>query len=240
MPELPEVEIITRQLDRRLAGQRVRRVEVRDAKLKVPARLAGQIIKKVRRRAKFIIFELSGGEFLLAHLRMTGWFEFNEPAKWRAAIVTGNHTTAYFEDSRRFGVLEVVSANKLAGILGRLGPEPFEHFDLRTSRPVKVALLDQRLVAGLGNIYASESLWRARINPRRRADRLSAGELRRLRRAIGAAMRKAMAYGPRIFEVQQFYVYEREGRPCRRCRTPIRRVVQAQRSTFFCPRCQRR
>jgi len=108
-----------------------------------------------------------------------------------------------------------------------------------TSRPIKVALLDQRLVAGVGNIYASESLWRARINPRRRSDSLQSGELRALGRAIVASLRRAIAYGPRIFEAQQFAVYGRKGRPCRRCGTMIRRLVQSQRSTYFCPRCQR-
>ena len=128
--------------------------------------------------------------------------------------------------------------------LDQLGPEPLaEEFDpavlKQTSRSIKVALLDQRLVAGVGNIYASESLWRARINPRRRASGLRPAELRRLRSAIVNAMRKAIAYGPRIYEVQEFYVYERAGKPCRRCRAPIRRFVQAQRSTFYCPRCQK-
>src|SRR5205085_10144628 len=99
--------------------------------------------------------------------------------------------------------------------------------------------LDQTLIAGIGNIYACESLWRARLDPRRRADRLREMELRRLRRSIGAALRKGIAYGPRIFDVQEFYVYDREGQACRRCRTKIRRITQAQRSTWFCPQCQR-
>ena len=106
------------------------------------------------------------------------------------------------------------------------------------SRPVKVALLDQKLVAGVGNIYASESLWRARINPRRRADRLRPEEMRALERGIVTSLRKAIRYGPRIFEVQQFAVYERAGEPCRRCGTAIRRTMQAQRSTYCCPLCQ--
>jgi formamidopyrimidine-DNA glycosylase len=131
----------------------------------------------------------------------------------------------------------------LAAILRPLGPEPLENgCDVNrlkhTGRAVKIALLDQRLVAGIGNIYASESLWRARIHPRRRANRLDAAEQRRLRRGIVTALRKGIAYGPRIFEMQQFAVYDRAGRPCRRCGALIRRIVQAQRSTFFCPRCQ--
>ncbi len=242
MPELPEVQIQVDQLQR-LRGRRIRRIEVRDPKLKLAGRVNGRTIRQVRRRGKFIIFDLDDGRHLLTHLRMTGSFKFREPTRWRAAI----HTTdgaAYFEDSRRFGVLEVVPAVELRRRLAGLGPEPLESdFDpatlTRTSRPIKVALLDQRLLAGVGNIYASESLWRARIHPRRKASRLRAEELTRLRRSLVAALRKAIAYGPRIYEVQVFCVYERAGKPCRRCGTAIRRLTQAQRSTYFCPRCQR-
>jgi formamidopyrimidine-DNA glycosylase len=243
MPELPEVEIQVRQLARRIRGARIRSLRVRDSKLRLPASLVGRRIRRVWRRGKFIIFDLDDGRHLVAHLRMTGWFEFREPARYRAAIVT-NRSTAYFTDSRRFGVLQAVSARELAAILRPLGPEPLENGCdasrlTRTGRAVKVALLDQHLLAGIGNIYASESLWRARIHPRRRANRLDAMELRRLRRGIVTALRKGIAYGPRIFEVQQFAVYDRVGRPCRRCGALIRRIVQAQRSTFFCPSCQR-
>ena len=204
--------------------------------------LPGRKILRIWRRGKNIIFDLSGELHLLVHLRMTGWFEFVEPKRYRAAIRT-QKSTAYFEDGRRFGVMEVVTPAGLQRVLAALGPDPItEGNDLSrlrgTSRSVKVALLDQRLVAGVGNIYASESLWRARINPRRRADRLQPGEVRALERGIATSMRKAIKYGPRIFEVQQFAVYERAGEPCRRCGTPIRRLVQAQRSTYFCPKCQ--
>jgi formamidopyrimidine-DNA glycosylase len=109
----------------------------------------------------------------------------------------------------------------------------------RTGRPIKVALLDQRTIAGVGNIYANEALWRARLHPRLPANRLHPAQLQRLHRGLCRALRKGIAYGPRIFAVQTFAVYDREGRPCRRCGTPIKRVVLAQRSTFFCPRCQR-
>jgi formamidopyrimidine-DNA glycosylase len=242
MPELPEVQIQVNQL-RRLRGRRIVAVRSRDPKIRLPRQLIGQRIGRIHRRGKYIIFELSNGGYLLAHLRMTGGFEFDEPPKWRAAIFT-NDGTVYFEDRRRFGVLESVSDRQLRARLAVLGPEPLsERFDVRrvgqTSRPIKVALLDQHLVAGLGNIYASESLWRARINPRRRANRLKAHELNALLRGIRDALRKAINYGPRIFDVQQFAVYGRVGKPCRRCGVRIRRVVQAQRSTYFCPNCQR-
>ena len=243
MPELPEVQILVNQLALRLTRARLRKIEVRDPKIRLPRDLAGQWVKRVWRAGKNIIVDLSGDLHLVVHLRMTGWIEFEEPRRYRAAIHT-SRVTAYFEDGRRLGTMQVVTTRELQRLLKRLGPDPLlDGNDLArvggTSRPIKVALLDQRLVAGVGNIYASESLWRARINPRRRADGLRPADVRALRRGIATSMRKAIAYGPRIFQVQRFAVYDREGAPCRRCGTAIRRIVQAQRSTFYCPRCQR-
>ncbi len=243
MPELPEVEIQVRQLSRRLRGARIESTETRDSKIHLPRTVAGQGIRRVWRRGKFIVFDLSGGAHLLAHLRMTGWFEFVRPALYRLAIHT-NKGTVYFEDRRRFGQVKLVSSAELAVILDKLGPEPLRRgFSLgglvKTSRAIKVALLDQRLVAGLGNIYASESLWRARIHPLRAANRLRPGELKRLEHSIAVTLRKAIGLGERIFSAENaFAVYDQAGQPCRRCRTPVRRIVQAQRSTYFCPKCQ--
>lgn len=244
MPELPEVQILVNQLASRLTGARVQAVDVRDPKIRLRRSLAGRRILRIWRRGKFIIFDLSGRLHLLVHLRMTGWFEFAEPKCYRAAIRTGKGT-AYFEDGRRFGVMKVLTPARLQIVLAKLGPDPLATGSglsrlAKTSRPVKIALLDQEVVAGVGNIYASESLWRARIDPRRRANHLEALEIRALHRGIVAAMRKAIRYGPRIFDVQQFGVYEREGKPCRRCGTPIQRFVQAGRSTYWCPNCQSR
>jgi len=243
MPELPEVQILVNQLAPRLTRARVREIEVCDPKIKLRQNLAGRLVERVWRAGKNIIFDLSGDRHLVVHLRMTGWFEFDDPARYRAAIHTSKGT-AYFEDGRRLGTMQIVTSPELERVLKRVGPDPLlDGNDLArlrgTSRPIKVALLDQRLVAGVGNIYASESLWRARINPRHRADRLRLADMRALRRGIVTSMRKAIHYGPRIFEVQRFAVYDREGAPCRRCGTAIRRIVQAQRSTFYCPKCQR-
>lgn len=243
MPELPEVQILVNQLAPRLEQARIRAVESRDPKIKLGCDLVGQRIQRVRRQGKNIVFDLSGQSHLLVHLRMTGWFEFKEPKRYRAAI----HTTrgiAYFEDARRLGTIQVATTEQLERALEKLGPDPLvDGCDLSglqgTPRPVKVALLDQKLIAGVGNIYASESLWRARINPRRRSDRLKSAEWRALSRGIVASLRRAISYGPRIFEVQEFAVYGRKGKPCRRCGARIRRLVQAQRSTYFCPQCQR-
>ena len=182
---------------------------------------------------------------MLVHLRMTGWFEFARPAQYRVMIQT-DKADVYFEDRRRLGVVRIVSPGELRGIVARLGPEPLERgFSLaaltQTSRAVKVALLDQRIVAGLGNIYASESLWRARLHPLRASHRLQPGERIRLERSVRATLRRAISYGDTIFSAAgTFAVYQRKGKPCRRCGTAVRRIVQAQRSTYFCPGCQRR
>ena len=241
MPELPEVEIVVRQLRARLRGLTIRRIEICDSKIKLDGNLANRRVNRIHRRAKFIIFDLTGQRHLLIHLRMTGWFTYVRPARYRFAIHAGSKVVAYFTDSRRFGTVELLSNKDLTGKLAKLGPEPFQfnsHRLQRTARPIKVALLDQSLIAGVGNIYASEALWRARINPRRPARRLLPEELQRLQRSLAAALRKGIGYGPRIFDVQEFFAYDRAGKPCRRCRTPLRRIVLAQRSTFFCPRCQ--
>jgi formamidopyrimidine-DNA glycosylase len=243
MPELPEVQILVNQLAPRLERARIRAVESRDPKIKLGRNLVGRRIERVHRQGKNIVFDLSGGSHLLIHLRMTGWFEFDRSNRYRAAIHT-SRGTAYFEDARRLGTMQVVTPEQLDHAVEKLGPDPLvDRCDLSglqtTSRPIKVALLDQKLVAGVGNIYASESLWRARISPRRRSGSLKSAERRALARGIVASLRRAIAYGPRIFEVQQFAVYGRKGEPCRRCGTTIRRLVQAQRSTYFCPRCQR-
>ncbi len=244
MPELPEVEILVRQLAPRLRGSTINRIEICDPKIRLPAELVGKRILAVTRQGKYIIFRLTEDSHIIAHLRMTGWFEFTPPRSYRFAIHT-NRGSVYLEDRRRLGIARAVSTHELRSILMVLGPEPLAgDFTLirlqNTSRPVKVALLDQKLVAGIGNIYASESLWKARINPKRRANRLKPDEFRRLRRAIVTTVRTAIKLGERIFTApNQFAVYERAGKRCRRCRRRIRRIVQAGRSTYFCPGCQR-
>jgi formamidopyrimidine-DNA glycosylase len=242
MPELPEVEICMRELSRRLCGKTIRAIEVRDERVKLSRSLVGQKILELSRRGKFIIVRLADDRRILVHLGMTGWFEFTAPPQFRVAIITEDGG-AYFEDARRFGKVHAVSAAQQEAILAKLGTEPLAPgFNLsglkKTKRPIKIALLDQRLIAGLGNIYASESLWRAGIDPRRRADQLREDEWRRLRGSIIAVLRKAISFGPRIYEVHRFAVYDREDKRCRRCHTWIRRILMGGRSTYFCPGCQ--
>jgi formamidopyrimidine-DNA glycosylase len=246
MPELPEVEMLVRCVRRRLNGAVIRSVSVADSQLTLPPRLAGQKILRVWRRAKFLVIDLSGGGHLLAHMRMTGWIEFRETPAYRVKLVT-DRATGYFTDRRRLGLMKVLSANELEREWKALGPEPLDscwNLDAlgSTCRPVKVALMDQRIAAGVGNIYASESLWRAGIRPMRSSNRLSAQERHVLAGCVRDVLKKAIRLGERIFENERVLaVYGREGQPCRRrgCAGKIRRMVQAGRSTFFCPACQR-
>jgi formamidopyrimidine-DNA glycosylase len=246
MPELPEVEVLVRSVRRQLNGAVIRSVSVADKKLALPPRLAGQKILRVWRRAKFLVMDLSGGGHLLAHMRMTGWIEFQETPAYRVKLVT-DRGAAYFTDRRRLGFMKVLSANELKREWKRLGPEPLDsNWNLdalgNTSRPVKVALMDQQIAAGVGNIYASESLWRAMIRPERSSDRLSPRECQELTGCVRDVLKKAIRLGERIFEDDSLLaVYGREGQPCRRrgCAGKIRRIVQAGRSTYFCPVCQR-
>jgi formamidopyrimidine-DNA glycosylase len=284
MPELPEVEVLARYLGPVLSGRTIRRVEVRRAKSVRPGEakafiraLTGARFEGVARRAKYLVFELAarqrGAKFrLLGHLGMTGRMYVQAAGQAlakHAAVVFGLGDADFvFEDTRYFGRLSLdLSA------LAELGPEPLgpeftvARFagDLRRfQQAIKVKLLDQSLVAGVGNIYASEALFRAGISPRRAACRLGLDDARRLRRAIRAVLREAIRFGSTVplawagdgkrdglfyygraegtpdYYVERLRVYDREGQACVRCGTPIRRLVQAARSTFFCPACQAR
>ncbi len=275
MPELPEVEIAARNLRAWTAGRRIARVEAapRTARIFRPSRpaafaraLEGARFAAVGRRGKQLLLALErDGEpvGLLAHLGMTGkWLrratDDPPPRFSRARLVLDDGTVLHFSDLRLFGRLRVVPGARFDEVpeVAALGPDPFAAgIDpaalgeaLRRSRlPVKVRLLDQRVVAGVGNIYASEALFRARIDPRRKGSSLSPAEVRRLSGTVLEAMREGIARqeSPEITYVEEggenpFLVYAREGERCPRCRRgTIRRIVQAQRSTFFCPRCQR-
>ncbi|MFN0066240.1 MAG: bifunctional DNA-formamidopyrimidine glycosylase/DNA-(apurinic or apyrimidinic site) lyase [Limisphaerales bacterium] len=283
MPELPEVEVLVRHLAPLLRGRRIRGVEVGWAKSvrpHVPADFAAQlhdaVIEDVTRRAKFLVFRLRRARArepftLLGHLGMTGrmWLQPRDAALPKHAVVAlglGAHRWV-FEDTRRFGRLSL-DASPLAA----LGPEPWDgaftpealRAALRRRRQaIKVRLLDQSLVAGLGNIYASEVLHRARISPRRHAGGLKPAEAVRLHGAIRGVLEEAIGFGSTVpldfggvagreglfyygraegvpdGDAERLAVYDRAGQPCGRCGRPIRRIVQAGRSTYFCTGCQR-
>ena len=273
MPELPEVEAVRRRLDRAIRGARITRVSLRRTSLRGPfppgfaARLRGRRIRSVDRRGKYLLVGLDSAETLLMHLGMSGSFRIDRGAKRRAASASlhdhvvfalSNGVTVTFNDPRRFGVMDLVG-DAPAGAhraLASMGPEPLStSFDgavlaraLAGRRiALKAALLDQRVVAGLGNIYASEALHRAGISPLRRSSTVATAGGRptanavRLAAAIKTVLREAVERREPASRASRFRVYEREGERCRtpRCRGTIRRITQAGRSTFYCPVCQR-
>lgn len=268
MPELPEVETVRRRLApvmerRRFDDVVLRRRDLRDPfPRKFRERLIGQTVVSVDRRAKYLVVPLSSGETLLMHLGMSGSFRTGGDDTTRhdhVVFVMSSGAVVTFNDPRRFGLMDLVPAGKLAAhpALSVLGPEPLsDEFDAvalaRACRgrrtPLKVALLDQRVVAGLGNIYASEALHLAGISPSRRASTIAtpSGQPRpaahRLAAAIKKVLEQAIARAARDdYRSSRFRVYDREAEACRRahCAGVIRRRTQAGRSTFYCPVCQR-
>jgi formamidopyrimidine-DNA glycosylase len=264
VPELPEVETVRTYLAPVLAGRRFERVEILDPRLVRPhepaavaAELEGERVASVERRGKYLVVRFESGLVLLVHLRMTGGFPRAAASHERAVLTLDDGTRVSYRDVRRFGTWEVregVAAE--ACLAGRLGPEPlgpdFTNAFLRErlagrTAPVKAVILDQRAVAGLGNIYADESLWRARLHPRRPAGALTAGEVGRLRRGIRAALERGIAtegadLGDGVYASgsmqDELRVYGRGGEPCDRCGTPIAKSRVAGRGTWFCPSCQ--
>lgn len=282
MPELPEVEVLKRHLAPLLRNKTVRSVAVRKAKITRPtterqlrAALTGARFLELERRGKYLVFTLRRGRAesvsVTGHLGMTGRMFLqpkSAPLPKHAVVVLdlGRHAFVY-EDPRQFGRFTLDDS-----ALQALGPEPLEQgFSVetfaaslrRSTQAIKVKLLDQSLVAGIGNIYASEALFRAGVSPRRAARRVKAEEVARLHAAIrgvlteaiecgstipldfvGAGKRDGLFYYGAVEGESKFYqerlrVYDRAGQPCVKCAAPIKRLVQAARSTFYCPRCQR-
>jgi formamidopyrimidine-DNA glycosylase len=268
VPELPEVETTVRGLEQVLLGQRIAAVEPRRADLRrafppdLGQRLTGATVTRLWRRGKFGLIDTDRGDTLVFHLGMSG--------KWRVdptelhphdhlLLRTGEGRMVALNDPRRFGSVDVVPTGRLqdTGAVGELGPEPFA-LDAKALReqlrgrsaPIKALLLDQRLIAGLGNIYACEALHRAHINPKTPAGRVSLERLERLVVAIGDVIGEAIdAGGSTLRDYAQpdgelgyfskrFAVYDREGHQCP-CGGEVRRIVQGGRSTFYCPKCQR-
>ncbi len=258
MPELPEVEHAVRILRRAIRGRTIARVEVLHPSLRrrLPAAavetLHGVRIAEVERRGKHQLMHLADGRILHAHFRMTGdWVLARRgtplPRFARAVFTLNDGRRVVLEDSRALATLDLHAAGAPLDLgLGvepmdpALTPDHLRPLLAKRRGPIKTALLDQRLIAGLGNIYVAEALWRARISPRVRASSLSRPRLAALIGAIRTVI--ARATGSRYTHVgaARLNVYDREGRPCRRCRNPVRRIVQAGRSTYYCPTCQRR
>jgi formamidopyrimidine-DNA glycosylase len=267
VPELPEVEYTRRRLQRSMAGARIDRVIVRRPRLRYAlpadfvARLEGQTVRAVERRAKYLLVELSSGDRLLMHLGMSGWFHVRrrdlEPHD-HVVFQMSNGKMVAFNDPRRFGFMNLLNPGEHATHkpLARLGPEPLaKTFDAaalaralaRRKASLKVALSDQRVVGGLGNIYVVEALHRARLSPKRSASTLitRGGAPRpavfRLVEAIREVLMEAIGRQGRPGDGSRFRVYDRAGERCPRrgCGGTIRRITQGGRSTYYCPVCQR-
>ena len=272
MPELPEVETIRRHLAPHVEGRTLETLEVLDERWcrpLAPAELAaavdGRRVDRLARRGKYIVWELEDDVFLLMHLRMTGTLLLDPPGAppyVRVWLRLGDHVLA-FSDPRRFGTGELaLGPDALEAFLAaRLGVEPLAeeftaahlHALARGSRaPIKAFLLDQKRVAGVGNIYADEALFRARIHPLRAANRLTRGQAEALREAVVASLAAGIeAKGATIDDFRdpygvsgtfqdQFLVHTREGEPCPRCGRPIRKLRAAGRGTYVCEGCQPR
>jgi formamidopyrimidine-DNA glycosylase len=271
VPELPEVETTRRGLSRHLRGRQIRAVLVHEPRLRWPvtpqldALLQGQRVRAVERRAKYLLLRLTRGT-LIVHLGMSGSLRVVPQPTARqphdhVELHLDSGSALRFNDPRRFGCCLYTTAKpRQHKLLRELAPEPltaqfdgaYLHRITRRRRvAIKALLLNGRLVTGVGNIYASEALFRARLRPQRAARTLTLSHCRRLATAIRAVLRSAIRAGgttlrdyvsadgaPGYFK-QKLYVYERAGAPCRRCRTPIRQLTQGQRSTYYCPQCQR-
>jgi len=273
VPELPEVETTRRGLAPLLVGRRIAALVVRRRRLRLPipraldAAVPGATIRAVERRAKYLLIATDAGTALV-HLGMSGSLRLLARATPAGAhdhwdLVLEGGARLRLNDPRRFGVLLWTTGDPLAHRLLRdLGPEPLALSDATLAAAlaarargrrvaVKQFLLDQKVVVGVGNIYASEALFRARLAPGRAAGRVTAPEWRRLARGVRAVLALAIRKGgttlrdftrpdgePGRFRIA-LAVYDRAGRPCRRCRTPVRSRVQGQRATYWCPRCQR-
>ncbi len=282
MPELPEVEVLARHLRPSLCGKTIRGVNVKRAKVLAPTSLRtfrrtllGAKFIGLLRRGKYLVFQLDGkgtGKpvMLLGHLGMTGRM-FLAPKSGQlpahaAVIFDLGEKNFIYEDTRYFGrlTLDVSAADKL-------GPEPlsrdfqpaaFAQVLKRSRQAIKIKLLDQTLVAGVGNIYASEALFRARLSPKRAANQLTVEQIKRLWRAIREVLAEAVRCGSTVplkfgggrsdglfyfgrargapdFYEERLRVYDREGQSCPKCHRPIKRMMQAARSTYYCPHCQR-
>ncbi len=272
MPELPEVEVIRRDLVPRVEGRRIRSAKIAEPRLtrrrgtprEVEAALVGRRVKGLRRRGKFFVFDL-GRDSLIVRLGMTGqllWSENGDALRpdqyTHAHLVFGGGGILYYRDIRKFGEMFILPTEAVERTLG-VGVEPLEKAFTpevlreicRSSTRIKSLLLDQARIAGIGNIYADEALFRAGIRPTRRAASLRQEEIRSLRRAIRLVLQTGIRHrGSSISNyrdacgqpgrfVALHRVYHRHEKPCLSCGTPIRRIVLSQRSTHFCPTCQR-
>lgn len=266
MPELPEVETIKRELEKTVLGKKITAVTVHNPKVirepapdKFKKELSGQTIKNILRRAKLLILELSNGKTLAIHLKMTGQLVY--PGSGQAARVSfhlSDGKNLDFNDQRLFAELRLIDDWHKLKFIQALGPEPFDISDTQFKKmlsskktKIKPLIMDQTFISGIGNLYAAEALFRARIHPERAANSLLDKEKALLFKEIKDTLREAIEYkGSSVDQYVQLTgkpggyvkfhkVYDREGKPCLVCKTSIKRIALAGRGTYFCPKCQK-
>lgn len=266
MPELPEVETIKRELERVVLGKKITSVRVQDARVirepspeKFKKGLAGCVIKNILRKAKVLIFELANGKSLVIHLKMTGQLIYPGGGKGaRVSFCLSDGKRLDFNDQRLFAELRLLDDWHSLKFIQGLGPEPFaltaekfrEMLAIKKTK-IKPLLMDQTFISGVGNLYAAEALFRARIHPQRPAQSLSDKEKEALFKEIKETLSEAIKYkGSSVDQYVQLTgapgdylkyhkVYDREGKPCVVCKTPIKRISLGGRGTYFCPKCQK-
>lgn len=279
MPELPEVETIRLQLSSKLIGLKIKSFDARSKKIfsDEPKLVTGKTVRKLRRYSKVLVIDLTDGVSLVIHLKMTGRLVYekfkNRPVKVKAwdidypkdkhtHVIIGftNGDKLYFNDVRKFGWIRVVPTDEVEKLpyIAKLGPEFFRNLSepeftaviKAGTRPVKSVLMDQEKLAGIGNIYANESLWCAKINPKIKAKELSKQRIVNLFNCLEKIMRQAIkwrgasdnnyrdAYGEKGQVQEHFNVYNRLGYPCPRCQTPVKKFTLGGRGTYYCPKCQ--
>ena len=266
MPELPEVETIKRELEKIIIGNKIVDVIINNPKViregtkeNFVKELKNVAIKKIIRKGKLLIFELSSGKYLTIHLKMSGQLVWPGNAqKSRVSFKFSNGKLLDFNDNRLFGELKIVNDFKDLKFIKELGPEPF---DINTDQfknllknrktKIKVLIMDQKVISGIGNLYANEALFKAKIDPRRPANTLSGEEIDLLFKEIKETLLKAIKYGGSSVDdyvrvsgekgnfVKYLQVYGREGEKCFKCGEIVKRISLGGRGTYFCPRCQK-
>jgi len=266
MPELPEVETIKRELEQAILGKKIVGVVINNAKVirepkkeKFIAELKNTEIKKIIRRGKLLIFELSSGKSLTVHLKMTGQLIYPGNGKTsRVSFKFSNGKLLDFNDTRLFGELRILDNWQNLKFVKELGPEPFDLSEEKFSEmlknrktKIKILLMDQKIISGIGNLYANEALFRARIHPEQPASSLSAQEKEKLFEEIKKVLSEAIHYkGSSVDQyvqlsgepgdyVKYHQVYDRENEPCYKCKGKVKRITLGGRGTYFCPSCQK-
>jgi formamidopyrimidine-DNA glycosylase len=267
MPELPEVETIRQQLEVGLVGVTISSVEVRTPKIYVgdQTKIGGEKIVQVARVGKYLFIYFESGKGLAIHLKMTGRLvldvaEYADLPHTRVVITLQNGRHLYYWDTRMFGYIRAVEdiASEHAMLKQKLGPEPWDLSDTdllrklqKTGRAIKEAILDQSLLAGVGNIYANDGLWLAGIDPRKKANSLKLSEVKKLRACLCQVLERGLAtggasdnsyvdaLGKRGTYQNEFLVYGRTGEPCNNCGRELKRVVVGGRGTWVCEECQK-